>query len=145
MVQLQIWVVVENNTVCLAASLPALRPLLRKNGANDTSAYGHETDAQRSKSYSQNHTGRKRRNLDSDVGRKHGGSSEEYILASLGDEAGDRITKTTAVSVAYEERDASESGQHDHGIRSLAYSGQSGAIGEGHPRLPLHEATRHPR
>jgi hypothetical protein len=39
MVQLQVWVVVENNTVCLAATIPALRPLLMTVSQSDPSIY----------------------------------------------------------------------------------------------------------
>jgi hypothetical protein len=108
MVQLQVWVVVENNTVCLAATIPALRPLLRKSGAA-TSSYSYGTDDRKRKSNACHRSSEGRYEHHSAAGQHHDGTSEEYILASVGVDGCDQITKTTAVSVAFESRNLSES------------------------------------
>lgn len=105
MVQLQIWVIVENNTVCLAASIPALRPLLRKRQAGSSSAttvrgeYSSWNKGLSSKRHTQD-----LRNMQKSM-QHHNGDSEEYILSSVNETPADQITKTTAVSVAYENGD----------------------------------------
>jgi hypothetical protein len=108
MVQLQVWVVVENNTVCLAATIPALRPLLRKSGAA-TSSYSYGTDDRKRKSNACHRSSDGRYKHHSAAGQHHDGNSEEYILTSVGADGCDQITKTTAVSVAFESRNPSES------------------------------------
>lgn len=106
MVQLQIWCVVENNTVCLAASIPALRPLLRRSDAGSSHPYSCGTDD--------------RNTHNSTLGQNHEGNSEEYILASVGAKGSDQIMKTTAVSVAFRPRDAQEIGKiHNGGDASM--------------------------
>lgn len=103
MVQLQIWVIVENNTVCIAASIPALRPLLRKrhSASSGTSAiageYGSWSKGLSSKRFTQD-----QRNMNRLEVQHHDGNSEEYILSHVHEMPADQITKTTDVLVAYE-------------------------------------------
>lgn len=101
MVQLQIWCVVENNTVCLAASIPALRPLLRRSDAGSSHPYSYGTDDRKSKAHARNRLSRDMYTQNGTLGQNHEGNSEEYILASVGAEGSDQIMKTTAVSVAF--------------------------------------------
>jgi len=108
MVQLQIWCVVENNTVCLAASIPALRPLLRRSDPGSSHPYSYGTDDRRSKAHARNRLSQGIYTNHSVLGQHHDGNSEEYILASVGAEGSDQIMKTTAVSVAFGPRDAQE-------------------------------------
>lgn len=120
MVQLQIWCVVENNTVCLAASIPALRPLLRRSDAGSSHTYSCGTDDRRSKAHARNRLSRDIYTQNSTLGQNHEGNSEEYILASVGAEGSDQIMKTTAVSVAFGPRDAQEIGKvHNGGDASM--------------------------
>lgn len=105
MVDLQIWCVVENNTVCLAGSIPALRPLLRDSSAGRFPAYSYGTSDRHSKP----HMGSSGRQTHHNIPkRQHDGHSEEYILSSVGVDSIDQITKTTAISVAYEPRNTQE-------------------------------------
>lgn len=106
MVQLQIWCVVENNTVCIAASIPTLRPLLRKSGAGSSLSYNYGTDDKKRKSSACNRLSQSRYADFSTTGQHHDGNSEEYILASVEADGSDQITKTTDVSVAFESRNA---------------------------------------
>ena len=108
MVQLQIWCVVENNTVCLAASIPALRPLLRRSDAGSSHPYSYGPDNRRSKAHGRNRLSHDMYTHNSTMGQNHDGNSEEYILASVGAEGSDQIMKTTAVSVAFGPRDTQE-------------------------------------
>jgi len=110
MVQLQIWCVVENNTVCLAASIPSLRPLLRKSRTATSNSYSYGTEDRSSKAHARNRASQGAYTHHSTVGQHHDGNSEEYILASVGADGGDQIMKTTAVSVAFGPRDAQEKG-----------------------------------
>ncbi|GAB7336279.1 hypothetical protein MBLNU13_g09032t2 [Cladosporium sp. NU13] len=120
MVQLQIWCVVENNTFCLAASIPALRPLLRRSDAGNSHPYSYGTDDRRSKAHIRNRSSRGMYTQNSTLGQNHEGNSEEYILASVGAEGSDQIMKTTAVSVAFGPRDTQESGTvHERGTVSM--------------------------
>ena len=107
MVQLQIWCVVENNTVCLAASIPALRPLLRKFDGGNSHPYSYGTD-DRSRAHVRNHLSHDMYTHHSTLGHNHEGNSEEYILASVGTDGSDQIMKTTAVSVAFGPRNTQE-------------------------------------
>jgi hypothetical protein len=85
MVDLQIWCVVENNTVCLAASIPALGPLLRKSSTERPAAYSYET----SDRHSRLHDRRQGRNAAHSVlGQQHDDHSEEYILSSVSGASG---------------------------------------------------------
>jgi hypothetical protein len=119
MIQLQIWCVVENNTVCLAASIPALRPLLRKSDAGSSRPYSYGTDYRRSKAHARNRLSQDMHTHNSILGQNHEGNSEEYILASVGAEGSDQIMKTTAVSVAFGPRDAQGKGKvHERGAAS---------------------------
>lgn len=108
MVQLQIWCVVESNTVCLAASIPALRPLLRRSDAGSSHPYSYGTEDRRSKAHARNCLSQDVYTNHSTLGQNHDRNSEEYILASVGTEGTDQIMKTTAVSVAFGPRDAQE-------------------------------------
>jgi hypothetical protein len=109
MVQLQVWCVVENNTVCLAASIPALRPLLRKSGTANSHWYSYGTDDGRSKAHARNRGSQGVYTHHSTAGHHHhDGNSEEYILTSVGADGSDQILKTTAISVAFGPRDNQE-------------------------------------
>lgn len=80
MVDLQIWCVVENNTVCLAASIPALRPLLRRSNTEGPYAYSYEISDRHSRLRAREQG---RDTHHSASGGLHGGHSEEYILSSV--------------------------------------------------------------
>jgi hypothetical protein len=120
MVQLQIWCVVENNTVCLAASIPALRPLLRRSDTGSSHPYSYGTGDRRSKAHARNGLSQDMYTHNSIMGQNHDGNSEEYILASVGAENSDQIMKTTAVSVAFGPWDAQDTDKvHECGNVSM--------------------------
>jgi len=111
---LQLWVCVENNVVMIAASIPTLRPLLRrKSGSTATPVpYAWSSSQSRRKASAHDpyeahvenvaHSGRGIRDDD----------SEEHILQAL-PTAADQITKTTAFHVKYEVRSDLAEGAQD--------------------------------
>lgn len=102
MVQLQLWVVVENNTVCLAASIPTLRPLLRRKGAASSSTPAYDLSGSQQKRGMRSRYNSNTRRISNETCHQSN-NSEEYILSSLGGR-GEQIIKTTDVVITSEER-----------------------------------------
>lgn len=126
---LTIWVIVENNVVIYAASIPTLRPIMKRNHGSTASAYTH-SGRKHNNNYNTYLSGGddtlgnsrfSRRASDSTwLGRASisrnepsvqtvsavaagtDDNSEDYILQPLGDK---HITKTTDVRIAWEEQD----------------------------------------
>ena len=101
-----ICVVIENNVVMIASSIPTLRPLMRKNTGSSIGTpagytYGSSGPPKNPASvetYGQSDTSKARASklVEDD-------DSEEHILRDLSS-VGNQITKTTNLQVAYEER-----------------------------------------
>ena len=108
MTDLQIWVCVENNVVMMAASTPALKPLLgRKSGSQPTPYYNNSYEMNNSHPWSRSR-GEKNSVTTGTFGDTY---SEEHILPGELDPP--EITKTVDVSVQYDNR--SQYGQSYHG------------------------------
>lgn len=105
-IDLMICVVIENNIVMIAASIPTLRPLMRKNpdSTGTPGRYYCGSGGHVHSDFSSAGAAR-RQTLNSRVRSKLGtldDNSEEYILHEIA--GGHQITKTTNVQVAYEQR-----------------------------------------
>lgn len=115
MINLQLWVCIENNVVMVAASIPTLRPLLRRKDRSSATAqaYTCSENSRRNMSHDpysqpQDHIARSGRD-DPDS------NSEEYILQNVV-APGDQITKTTDVHIAYEtQSEADQEPEKEHG------------------------------
>ena len=113
MVALQMWVVVENNVVMIAASIPTLRALVRKDEETNGVYYRSGPSAYIETSFKG--AAQTTQAIEPQRWRAGDGASEEYILEELRD---DRITKTTDVHVEYHIAEAGHGGPLPHFLRS---------------------------
>lgn len=110
-IDLQIWVVVENNVVMMAASIPTLAPILRR---RQTSNVGRTVPLRYNRSGRSGGKDKSREQHSSKPGdpgqssteTNPKGASQEYILQTMSPD--EQITKRTDVQISYESRSDAE-------------------------------------
>ncbi|KAF1352603.1 hypothetical protein BDV97DRAFT_150728 [Delphinella strobiligena] len=157
---LSIWVIVENNVVIYAATIPTLRPIMKRKHGSTASAYTHGGTKHRNP-YNTYLSGGEDTSGNSRSGRRASDStwlgrastscnepsvqtvftvaagtddnSEDYILQPLGDK---QITKTTNVHIAWEEQDPGHHQGFDVGLDQASHGNATQDI------TPYHRHSR---